>query len=99
MATLLRSGMPDSALRSRANSGLRRIWRCICFLGRGSVTLHLSEHTGEARPNTLVYLYVKDADQTAHLTGDDGSGNMVYSQEVHVTLYCSDHAILLPSEY
>ena len=30
------------------------------FLRRGSNALHLSEHLGDARPNTLVYFYVDD---------------------------------------
>ncbi|HMS82411.1 MAG TPA: glyoxalase superfamily protein [Nitrospira sp.] len=32
-------------------------------LRRGHVALHLSEHTDDARPNTLVYLYVDDLDR------------------------------------
>ncbi len=35
------------------------------FLRRGANALHLSEHTGDARPNTLVYLYVDDVDPIA----------------------------------
>lgn len=35
------------------------------FLERGSVHLHLSEHKGDARPNTLVYFYVDDVDSIA----------------------------------
>lgn len=35
------------------------------FLHRGSNALHLSEHKGDARPNTLVYLYVDDVDAIA----------------------------------
>lgn len=30
------------------------------FLKRGAQALHLSEHKGDARPNTLVYFYVDD---------------------------------------
>lgn len=30
------------------------------FLKRGKVLLHLSEHKGDATPNTLVYFYVND---------------------------------------
>ena len=30
------------------------------FLKRGSMRLHLSEHTGDARPGTLVYMYVNN---------------------------------------
>jgi predicted enzyme related to lactoylglutathione lyase len=40
------------------------------FLERSdSVFLHLSEHTGDARPGTLVYLYVDDVDAVAEAFG------------------------------
>ena len=35
------------------------------FLRRGSIALHLSEHEGDARPNTLVYLYIQDVETIA----------------------------------
>ncbi|NJN91627.1 MAG: VOC family protein [Leptolyngbyaceae cyanobacterium SL_5_14] len=35
------------------------------FLRRGLNALHLSEHEGDARPNTLVYLYVNNVDEIA----------------------------------
>lgn len=35
------------------------------FLRRGPNALHLSEHQGDARPNTLVYLYVDDVESIA----------------------------------
>jgi len=35
------------------------------FLNRGEVRLHLSEHKGDATPNTLVYFYVDDVDSVA----------------------------------
>lgn len=35
------------------------------FLRRGDINLHLSEHKGDARPNTLVYFYVDDVDSIA----------------------------------
>jgi len=35
------------------------------FLKRGNIRLHLSEHKGDARPNSLVYLYVHDVDAIA----------------------------------
>ncbi len=31
-------------------------------VARGNVRLYLSEHKGDARPDTLIYLYVKDVD-------------------------------------
>ena len=35
------------------------------FLKRGHIHLHLSEHKGDARPNTLVYFWVQDVDTIA----------------------------------
>ncbi len=35
------------------------------FLRRGEMAIHLSEHRGDARPGTLVYLYVQDVDSLA----------------------------------
>jgi catechol 2,3-dioxygenase-like lactoylglutathione lyase family enzyme len=35
------------------------------FLDRDGVQLHLSEHTGDARPGTLVYFWVEDVDAIA----------------------------------
>ena len=35
------------------------------FLKRGDNELHLSEHKGDAKPNTLVYYYVDDVDSIA----------------------------------
>ena len=35
------------------------------FLERNGVSLHLSEHTGDARPGTLVYFWVDDVDAIA----------------------------------
>jgi len=32
---------------------------------RGGVRLYLSEHEGDARPNTLIHLYVNDVDRVA----------------------------------
>jgi len=35
------------------------------FLRRESIKLHLSEHMGDARPNTLLYFYANNVDQIA----------------------------------
>jgi catechol 2,3-dioxygenase-like lactoylglutathione lyase family enzyme len=34
-------------------------------VARGNVRLYLSEHRGDARPDTLIHLYVKDVDVVA----------------------------------
>lgn len=41
------------------------------FLKRGDILLHLSEHKGDATPNTLVYFYVDDVDAIAGEFGVD----------------------------
>jgi hypothetical protein len=38
-------------------------------VARGNVRLYLSEHTGDARPNTLIHLYVKDIDAVSQEFG------------------------------
>ena len=39
------------------------------FLERGNMHLHLSEHKGDARPNTLLYFYVDDVDSISEEFG------------------------------
>ena len=38
-------------------------------VARGRVRLYLSEHTGDARPNTLIHLNVKDIDAVSQAFG------------------------------
>jgi catechol 2,3-dioxygenase-like lactoylglutathione lyase family enzyme len=38
-------------------------------VARGEVRLYLSEHNGDARPNTLVHLYVRDVDAVSEEFG------------------------------
>jgi catechol 2,3-dioxygenase-like lactoylglutathione lyase family enzyme len=38
-------------------------------VARGEIHLYLSEHTGDARPNTLVHLYVDDIDSSSEEFG------------------------------
>lgn len=38
-------------------------------ISRGEMQIHLSEHRGDARPGTLVYLYVDDVDALAAALG------------------------------
>lgn len=35
------------------------------FLRRGDMILHVSEHIGDAKPGTLLYMYVRDVDSIA----------------------------------
>ena len=41
------------------------------FLERNDIQLHLSEHTGDAPPGTLVYFWVDDVDSIAREFGAD----------------------------
>jgi catechol 2,3-dioxygenase-like lactoylglutathione lyase family enzyme len=41
---------------------------------RGEVRLYLSEHKGDARPGTLVYLWVRDMDALAATLGAEVTG-------------------------
>jgi hypothetical protein len=38
-------------------------------IARGGIRLYLSEHTGDARPNTLIHLYVKNIDAVSQEFG------------------------------
>ena len=38
-------------------------------VARGNLRLYLSEHTGDARPDTLIHLYVRDVDRIAEEFG------------------------------
>ena len=40
------------------------------FLKRGENRLHLSEHKGDAKPDTLTYMYVDDVDDIAKEFGE-----------------------------
>jgi catechol 2,3-dioxygenase-like lactoylglutathione lyase family enzyme len=38
-------------------------------IARGAMKIHLSEHLGDARPGTLIYMYVEDVDADAATLG------------------------------
>ena len=54
------------------------------FLKRGNIQLHLSEHTGDARPDTLIYLYVQEVDSIAAEFGVDVK-DQPWAREVQLT--------------
>lgn len=54
-------------------------------IARGSVEIHLSEHTGDARPGTLVYLYVDDVDAAARACGVTDIDDMEWGRDFEVT--------------
>jgi hypothetical protein len=53
-------------------------------LKRGDIALHLSEHAGDARPNTLVYLSVHDVDSIAKEFGVEVK-DQPWAREVQLT--------------
>jgi hypothetical protein len=54
------------------------------FLVRNGAQLHLSEHTGDATPNSLVYLWVDDVDAIASEFGVAVS-EQPWAREVELT--------------
>ena len=54
-------------------------------IARGDVRLHLSEHTGDAPPGTLVYLFVDDVDAAARLLGITEIDDMPWGRDFEVT--------------
>lgn len=54
------------------------------FLERNGVQLHLSEHTGDARPNTLVYFWVDDVDTLAE-EFDVSVSEQPWAREIELT--------------
>jgi len=54
------------------------------YLRRGDMRLHLSEHEGDARPGTLVYLYVDDVDAVADEFGAEIT-HQPWAREVALT--------------
>lgn len=46
--------------------------------------LHLSEHTGDAQPDTLIYLYLPDIDAVAQMLGVAGNDDMPWGRDIEV---------------
>jgi catechol 2,3-dioxygenase-like lactoylglutathione lyase family enzyme len=54
-------------------------------ISRGAAHLHLSEHKGDARPDTLVYLYVPDVEAMAAACGVTDIGDMDWGRDFEVS--------------
>lgn len=54
------------------------------FLERNGISLHLSEHKGDARPGTLVYFWVDDVDKIAAEFGA-GIHDQPWGREIQLT--------------
>jgi catechol 2,3-dioxygenase-like lactoylglutathione lyase family enzyme len=53
-------------------------------IARGSVRIYLSEHTGDAAPNTLIHLNVRDIDSIAAVLGVPVDENGLAGRECDV---------------
>ncbi|MBL6279370.1 VOC family protein [Micromonospora fiedleri] len=53
-------------------------------IARADMHLHLSEHAGDARPGTLVYLYVSDVDAMAAACGVTEIADMDWGRDFMV---------------
>lgn len=53
-------------------------------LSRGGISVHLSEHVGDATPDTLLYFWVDDVDTVAKEFGADITEED-WAREVHLT--------------
>jgi catechol 2,3-dioxygenase-like lactoylglutathione lyase family enzyme len=53
-------------------------------VARGNVRLYLSEHAGDARPDTLVHLYVKDIDAVSREFGIPVDEDGLAGRECHL---------------
>ena len=54
------------------------------FLRRGNQSIHLSEHKGDARPDTLLYFYVDDVEALAR-EFDVRIIDQPWAREIHVS--------------
>ena len=50
----------------------------------GGLRIHLSEHAGDARPGTLVYLYVDDVDAAARAVGVTQLDDMPWGRDFEI---------------
>jgi len=53
-------------------------------VARGRVRLYLSEHKGDARPNTLIHLYVTDIDRVSEEFAVPVDGERLAGRECHL---------------
>ena len=53
-------------------------------VARGDLRMHLSEHAGDARPGTLVYIYVDDIDAVAAALGVTEIDDMSWGRDFEV---------------
>lgn len=87
---VLRTEDADRAVAWYARLGFSEEWRhqfepgfpWFLSVARGRVRLYLSEHQGDARPDTLIHLYVDDVDRVAAEFGVTVDGNGLAGREI-----------------
>ncbi|MDO5682310.1 MAG: glyoxalase superfamily protein [Propionibacteriaceae bacterium] len=92
LAPVLRVADAEAAARWYAKLGFAIEWRhqfepgFPLYLGLrlGQNLLHLSEHAGDAQPDTLLYLYVPDIDAVAQTLGVTEIDDMPWGRDIEV---------------
>lgn len=93
LAPVLRVADADASARWYERLGFVKQWEhrfgpdlpLYVGIARGGMHLHLSEHAGDARPGTLVYLYVSDVDALAAACGIEEVHDMEWGRDFVVT--------------
>ncbi|GHJ14102.1 MULTISPECIES: glyoxalase superfamily protein [unclassified Micromonospora] len=93
LAPVLRVRDTDAAVAWYARLGFVRQWEHrfapdlprYVSIARPGMEIHLSEHAGDARPGTLVYLYVDDVDALAAACGGVEVGSQDWGRDFVVT--------------
>ena len=93
LAPILRVADANAAVGWYAQLGFRKEWEhrfepelpLYLSIAWGDARIHLSEHSGDARPETLVYLYVDDVDAAAAAVGVTEIDDMPWGRDFEVT--------------
>jgi catechol 2,3-dioxygenase-like lactoylglutathione lyase family enzyme len=93
LAPVLHTTDADAAVAWYARLGFRKQWEHrfapglprYVSIARHGMEIHLSEHTGDARPDTLLYLYVDDVDAVAAAYGGAEIEAVDWEREFSVT--------------
>ncbi|MFR9780616.1 glyoxalase superfamily protein [Micromonospora sp. MS34] len=93
LAPVLRTRDADAAATWYARLGFTRQWEhrfapdlpLYVSIARDGMEIHLSEHAGDARPDTLLYLYVDDVDAVAAAYGGAQIERRDWGREFAVT--------------
>jgi len=92
LAPILRVADAEAAVAWYARLGFVKEWEhrfepglpLYVGIARGELRMHLSEHTGDARPGTLLYLTVDDFDALAASLGVTAIDDMPWGRDFEV---------------